>query len=387
MLINLFYIKKADNARLIDGSKIYTCPEKYGYQNDIYVIDNLKGGAIKEEVDQMNKALKSTLQNRLLNTRSWIINLPEITIESVNENRQKTNETELAKRFKNEPIKRLNYFLQLKLAKDNILNNSFTETRPVKIGEGLGNGKKNGKCYCNRDFTVEEVKSLVKTIKGKESIWEGGKGDNGFEKCKIDDKSFEGLTKALNNSFRRHGINNCIQKIAILAETSIETGFFTCSEELTSKYASSKYLYKGRGLIQLTGSKDKNGDDLPGVYKRYKDKQKIKEDIISDPSLVAKKLLLAIDSGSWYFTYKSCPPWNNPTIKGKNNQDEPESDEEFKKRQKAYKWKREYFGDAAKDKMTLNQIANLMVKEEEKYFFLISKLCHGYDLKFLTLVG
>lgn len=233
-----------------------------------------------------------------------------------------------------------------------------------------------GKCYCNRDFKVDEVKSLVKAIKGTETIWEGGRGIDGFEACQIEDKTFEGLTKELNKAFRKHGINKCIQKIAILAETSVETGFFTCSEELKSRYASSKYLYKGRGMIQLTGSKDDNGNDIPGAYKTYKIKNSIQEDIVTSPNLVSEKLHLAIDSGCWYFSkYKTCPSWKHPTTKGKN-----ESEEQLRKRQYAYKWKRQYFGEAVSETMTLSQIAKLMEQDEEKYFFLISKLCHGYGV-------
>ncbi|MDH6309467.1 hypothetical protein M2451_003851 [Dysgonomonas sp. PFB1-18] len=118
---------------------------------------------------------------------------------------------------------------------------------------------------------------------------------------------------------------------------------------------------------------------MPVVYKTYKTKCVIQEDIVKEPELIGKNLHLAIDSGCWYFIFKSCPPWFHPTKKGKNNQDVEETDEEFKKRQDAFKWKREYFGEAVSKKMSLNEIAQLMADDEEKYFFLISRLCHGYD--------
>ncbi|MFV0304493.1 MAG: hypothetical protein ACK5IC_03295 [Moheibacter sp.] len=44
-------------------------------------------------------------------------------------------------------------------------------------------------CYCDRPFTVDEVKDLVKTVTGKEKIWGGI-----TESCDITDKSFESLT-------------------------------------------------------------------------------------------------------------------------------------------------------------------------------------------------
>lgn len=42
----------------------------------------------------------------------------------------------------------------------------------------------------------------------------------------MDDKSYEGLTYELNSMFRKYGINECIQKMAFLAMTSVETGCF-----------------------------------------------------------------------------------------------------------------------------------------------------------------
>lgn len=106
--------------------------------------------------------------------------------------------------------------------------------------------KKVKTCYCNKDLTVEEVKSLVKAVNGSESIWM-------HPNCNIDDKSCEGLTKQLNLMFRKYNINECIQKIAFLAMTSVETGFFQTAGEITGNTASSQYFYKGRGLLLYHG--------------------------------------------------------------------------------------------------------------------------------------
>ncbi|MFS4471304.1 TIGR02594 family protein [Chryseobacterium sp. T20] len=212
--------------------------------------------------------------------------------------------------------------------------------------------RKQKTCYCNRDFTESEIKSLVKHMRGKEEIWES---------TDMDRESFADLTMELNAMFRKYDINKCIQKIAFLANVYSETSFFRTAGEESSSHASSGYKYKGRGIQQLTG----DGSD-PVAYKDYD--EKVPEDIVTYPELVATKLYLAVDSGGWFWSvYKKIPNWKeNP------NKDYSQAEKD------AMKFKREYFSKALGK--TLNETALLMEDEEERYYFLICKVLNGYTL-------
>ncbi|WP_330747282.1 TIGR02594 family protein [Chryseobacterium sp. CP-77] len=212
--------------------------------------------------------------------------------------------------------------------------------------------RKQKTCYCNRDFTESEIRSLVKHMRGKEEIWES---------TDMDRESFADLTMELNAMFRKYDINKCIQKIAFLANVYSETSFFRTAGEESSSHASSGYKYKGRGIQQLTG----DGSD-PVAYKDYD--EKVSEDIVTYPELVATKLYLAVDSGGWFWSvYKKIPNWKeNPN----KNYSQAEKD--------AMKFKREYFSKALGK--TLNETALLMEDEEERYYFLICKVLNGYTL-------
>ncbi|WP_079242741.1 TIGR02594 family protein [Chryseobacterium indologenes] len=212
--------------------------------------------------------------------------------------------------------------------------------------------RKQKACYCNRDFTESEIRSLVKHMRGKEEIWES---------TDMDRESFADLTMELNAMFRKYDINKCIQKIAFLANVYSETSFFRTAGEESSSHASSGYKYKGRGIQQLTG----DGTD-PVAYKDYD--EKVPEDIVTYPELVATKLYLAVDSGGWFWSvYKKIPNWKeNPN----KSYSQAEKD--------AMKFKREYFSKALGK--TLNETALLMEDEEERYYFLICKVLNGYTL-------
>ncbi|TWP22591.1 DUF4280 domain-containing protein [Apibacter muscae] len=229
-----------------------------------------------------------------------------------------------------------------------------------------GDSTKTRTCYCDRDFTEEEVKSLVKTIKGKEIIWEGL-----TESCLIEDKSFKSLTFELNKMFRKYNINKCIQKITFLAQVNAETGFFTLSHEEKSKFKSSQSIYKGRGLIQLTGNlnKSKTAYDEPGVYETYGSYLGDKNKFIKNPDLIATNLHYTVDSAGWEWEVsKKVPNWN----------DDPNKDTKVTKEIK--KWKRKNFSKGLGK--SLNGLALVMEEtaEEEKYFWLQSKMLNGYTL-------
>lgn len=216
-------------------------------------------------------------------------------------------------------------------------------------------GSQSGECYCNKDFTVDFVKKIVKTITGKEEIWGGI-----AKPCPITDKSFETLTSELNQMFKKYGINECIQKISFLAQVGAETGLFRQSVEESGSATSSQSTYKGRGIIQLTGNKDSTGFyNSPGAYQQYADYIG-DQSIISNPDKVAENIHYTIDSAGWYFSkHKKIPKWSKTT--GQYAE--------------VYKKKRTHFSKALGK--TLNE-ASLLIKSDAKYFWLQSKVINGY---------
>ena len=206
------------------------------------------------------------------------------------------------------------------------------------------------KCFCNRDFEEKDVRKLVKLLKGTETIWEGQalKGGKRAE-CNISDKSFGTLTKELNNAIKKYKINTCAQKMHFLAQVCEETGTFALSEETKSKYASSTSVYKGRGLLQLTGVKKEGEDsyDSPGPYKDYAD-YKGDQRIVKTPEIVANNVHYCIDSGAWIWSVNK-KMTNNP------------------KSAAIIKWGKETLGKS------LNELAVYV----DKYLELISVLLNG----------
>ena len=205
---------------------------------------------------------------------------------------------------------------------------------------------------------------MVKTIKGREEIWEGLK-----EPCQIEDDSFKSLTFELNKMFRKYNINKCIQKITFLAQVNAETGFFSISHEELSKYLSSRSKYKGRGLIQLTGNlnKAKTSYDEPGPYEKYGKYIGDENKFINNPNLIATNLHYTVDSSGWEWEIeKKVHVWN-PNIYNQQ------------KTKDAVKWKVEKFAKGLGK--SLNQLA-LVLEEtgEEKYFWFQSKILNGYSL-------
>ncbi|MGE4513840.1 MAG: hypothetical protein AB7E26_08540, partial [Chryseobacterium sp.] len=173
---------------------------------------------------------------------------------------------------------------------------SIVNEPPEKIEE-------KDKCFCNRNFEEKDVREFVKLLKGSEAIWEGQKLKGGKRaECHINDKSFSTLTDALNDAFKKYNINHCSQKMHFLTQVCEETGTFSLSEETRSDFISSQSIYKGRGLLQLTGeqvnpSDTKSRYDKPGLYQKYAD-YKGEDSIVKTPEIGANYGDYCIDSAA-----------------------------------------------------------------------------------------
>lgn len=189
------------------------------------------------------------------------------------------------------------YYYQLKISKQSEESkkyvNSYNSLAPVVVGEDWEKEEKeeekNTKCFCHRDFTVEEMKKIISALRGKEpkdEIWENSPY--------VDDKSISTFTKEINLAFKRYGINKCIQKMVFLAMACIETTYFKDSEETSNDYASSKSKFKGRGLLHLTSEKN---------YEKYN--FRVFNDILKTPELISNDIHNIVDSGATFFTNRS----------------------------------------------------------------------------------
>ncbi len=112
-------------------------------------------------------------------------------------------------------------------------------------------------CYCNRDFTVEEIKDIIKELRDSEETTKGNYDLFTAENCKLpqNERTYERFTEELNKTFRKYEINTCLRKIHFLAQAYVESAYFQTTEEFGSEqYLKGKkyYPYYGRGLLQLT---------------------------------------------------------------------------------------------------------------------------------------
>ncbi|WP_312391246.1 hypothetical protein [Chryseobacterium sp.] len=207
------------------------------------------------------------------------------------------------------------YFLQIEYAGQSVtssLVNVNDDSPKIKMETGASTvGVKKQElqsnkevCFCHKTFDQADVRRLVKMFKGSETIWEGQALKGGRRAtCNIDDKSFTALTNALNSAFENYKIKTCAQKMHFLAQALTETGTFSSSEETASQHASSQSVYKGRGVLQLTGTQD--GSKLynnPGPYEKYAD-YKVNHDIVKHPNIISNNINYCIDSGGWIWSH------------------------------------------------------------------------------------
>lgn len=174
---------------------------------------------------------------------------------------------------------------------------NFLTKTPFELTEG-------GKCFCNRDFTVEEVKNIVKQLRDSDSYVKKKFGYDLFSKsdCNIpsNEKTYEKFTEELNKCFNKYEINTCIRKIHFLAQSYTESAFFTTTIEGGGlKYLKSKkyYPFIGRGLIQLTHSGEAVGE---AGYKQYFEYLG-RSDYKTNSDLLNKSMHYAVDASGYFW--------------------------------------------------------------------------------------
>ncbi|MFD1602497.1 hypothetical protein ACFSJW_21265 [Flavobacterium artemisiae] len=200
-------------------------------------------------------------------------------------------------------------------------------------------------CYCNRDFTEEEIKNLITKLRKSDNVHKeiqfdkrgntlyvdkdgniisstdrGKRPDNAVDKYRVEKNAFdkEGtnifdykntekiqekdtniqtFTNVLNKALEKYEINTCIRKIHFLAQSYVESQRFHKSYESNPiSTLSGGEHYRGRGLLQLTHDYNYEKFYVDLLKKNPTDKE-----LYDFAPRVAKELHLAIFASGFYW--------------------------------------------------------------------------------------
>lgn len=190
---------------------------------------------------------------------------------------------------------------------DKEINILYNELSILKVSE----------CYCYRDFTVDEVKNIVKELRDSEEDTKGKYSLFTAYNCKLpqSERTYERFTEELNKTFRKYEINTCLRKIHFLAQAYHETAYFQTNKEKGSEqYLKNKpyYPYYGRGLMQITWF---------NLYEKYFYHLQ-SDDVKTNYEIIETRLALSFDSAGWFWQQgkilgtANTNLWKAPSFKG-----------------------------------------------------------------------
>lgn len=179
----------------------------------------------------------------------------------------------------------------------------------LAMDEALVSGWKYEKptCFCNRDFTIDELKNIVEKLRKSESISSTDLFSDNRSPLQVTDRTYERFTEELNRAFKRYRIDTCLRKSHFIAQAYHETDRFRTTIEYSSgeQYDPGKHpdaernkntiigdgpKYRGRGLMQLTWKINYSS------YKTYS-----KYDSVTNYKNLSTDLKYAVDSAGWYW--------------------------------------------------------------------------------------
>lgn len=183
-------------------------------------------------------------------------------------------------------------------------SSSTKQQRSQENGKPIEVASKRGGCFCYRDFTVEEFKSIVtelrKGVLKHTNLWIPAISSG----ASPSDKTYEATVKELNRVMNKYEINTCLRKIHFLAQAYHETHYFQSMQEYTSPYTSKYDPYRGRGLIHLTHKKN---------YEKFSADMG-DSNIVNNPSIVATNIAYAFESGGWFWKKGATLSNNKPGV-------------------------------------------------------------------------
>lgn len=273
--------------------QIYTL-NMLGKYVEFKIYDTVNGRDV--EVAKSSEPLKIVQTNGIVKTKRAILLSPAMYMQtqqdmSASEHHYKVKvwEKNDETNFYEEELKVKNELGQMSVPKDSQTPVKTGTSEPDKKKE---EEKKDEKCFCDRDLTIED-----------------------FIKIGISKKNAEKFKDALNLTFTNYNINTCIRKLHFLAQVRHESLEFIYEEEVwgptptQSGYEGRKDLchklpgdgkrFLGRGLIQITGRcnytsysnyKKENGDDIDFTIEPNNKK--------------IGKLPYSVDSAGWYWSKK-----------------------------------------------------------------------------------
>lgn len=216
------------------------------------------------------------------------------------------------KAIENSKDKKLHLYFHVEVLEEDNSQIIFLNPDKSEGAQNFGNSKGNyfeletsGKCFCNRDFTEEEIRKIYKN----KSLFNA-------KNCPLpySEKSYKNFTDNLNKAMKEYNIDTCLRKAHFLAQIQVESDELNTTKEYADgwdydhtthyddflKYQQTKLQkykrgynrykecikhghdskgygpqYKGRGLLQLTW-KD--------TYESYF--EHIERDFIEDPEII-----------------------------------------------------------------------------------------------------
>lgn len=200
------------------------------------------------------------------------------------------------------------------------------------------------KCFCNRDFTPDEIKEIVvalrkgeitgyrtqKTIEvvngvkkkvskkvpltvydmphTKDLLFANQSDIKRTEHLSVGDSSYDKVTDAINKALKNYDINTCIRKIHFIAQAHHESHRFRATfegrtEKNTPSNYSGGYNFQGRGFMQITHDYNyiKYYNKVFKTKEDLKDKNFYKDKLIPFAQLLATNVEYAFDSAGWYW--------------------------------------------------------------------------------------
>ncbi|GAA4166627.1 hypothetical protein GCM10022217_40720 [Chryseobacterium ginsenosidimutans] len=360
-----YKIQNTDNLKYLNSVnlQIYTL-NMMGKYVEFKIYDTVDGRDV--EVAKSSEPMQIVQKNGIVKTKKSILLSPAMYIQtqqnmSASEHHYKVKvwEKDNEANFYEEELKIKNELGQMSVPQDSQTPVKTGTSEPLKKEEEVKKG--DGKCFCDRDLELEELKLIVKQLRLSEKIISTSLFSD--ENCPLlnSDKTYDKLLEELNKTFSKYHINTCIRKIHFLSQSYHETSRLGTTLEYASgkgydpgKHSESSAhghtivgdgpRYKGRGAMQLTWrdtqkeyfeyiiSKNsplvgnKKIDELFNRKKQYQEKyiyfkdkldkngkpiinskgKKEREKVIDlidvdSAGLLANNLFFAIDSAGWFW--------------------------------------------------------------------------------------